>query len=57
MKIYNYKYRNDLITNLPIGFGYDKIEYIQLNKELGFPKVSDHYIDNYIEELQKEIKK
>lgn len=57
VKIYNYKYRNDLITNLPIGFGYDKIEYIQLNKELGFPKVSDHYIDNYIEELQKEIKK
>ena len=54
--IHNYKNRNDVVSNLPIGFGYTHVyQPIQLNRSLFFfiPSVIDHNLSKYIDSMKK----
>ena len=52
VSIFNYKYRNDVVSNLPIGCGYKELEHIHIDPSTNmFPSINDHKIDNYINAL------
>lgn len=51
VSIFNYKFKNDIVCDLPIGCGYQELEHIHIQPTNGIPSIHDHKIDNYIEAL------